>query len=539
MSLKKRVLSKTLLVSLVSILVFGIVVFIFLGKIPGAQTPEELNRSLFVLAGFTALILLAALLLMVFFSARVAAGISASLLTLNEGLTEISNGNLDRKLDIKTGDELEQLASSFNDMTKKLQTHITKIAHTTDEQERIAAELRVARRIQTSMLPNEFPPFSGRNNEFDLYAEIFPAKDVGGDFYDFFFIDDDHFVLLISDVSGKGIPAALFMALARTLIRTNLQNVEDTPAVYLSRALETVNHQLSSNNVTDTFVTLWIGVLEISSGTLFFVNAGHNPPLFKKEGGKFEFLASMPDFVLAGMDSTHYHYRQLQLGKGDTIFLYTDGITDTVNQSGASYGKERLQRLLNAQPPTNLRPIFSALRADIENFASEAEQYDDISMIALRFSAPQPVEDLLEEDMNDSGEEARLVLPASIGKVHELSTFIKGKLEHVGCPEKILSQIELAAEEIFVNIAKYAYPDVPNGSCEIKLKISIGTVVTLIFTDRGIPFNPLKRSEPNIKSLLKRQKRGGLGLVIVKKVMDVVEYSYDDGMNRLLLKKCW
>ena len=509
----------------------------------------EMNRNIILLAGFTAFMLLTALLAAFFFSVRFTAAVSGPILALNEGVREVSNGNLNREVCVRTGDELEQLASSFNTMTERLREQILKIAQTTAEQEHIATELRVARRIQISMLPRDFPPYPGRNNDFDLYAEIYPAKEVGGDFYDFFFIDDDHFALSVADVSGKGIPAALFMTLTKTLIRGRLQTGEGSLAAdaeYLTKALETINHQLCGNNIMDMFVTMWFGVLEISSGTLFYFNAGHNPPLLKNNDGKFEYLVSPPDLFLAGKDDTRYHCRKVQLGKGATLFLYTDGITEASDRDGAFYGKERLEEFLNTQSSLNLRPLFSALRTDIEKFSAEAEQFDDITMIALRFSPPVV-----------KGE-ARLILAADIKNVGKLSGFITENLKDSGCPEKVQEQIELAAEEIFVNIARYSYIDgsrdhpetdilkgIFHGTCEIAITVNSGiqkstggTEMTLSFTDSGLPFNPLEHTEPDINAHLEDRKEGGLGILIVKRFMDVVEYRYD-GMNRLLLKKGW
>ena len=235
-----------------------------------------MDRYIVFLAGFIGVVLLLSLLAIALLSVKFTAAITSPILALNEGVKEASRGNLDRAVQIKTGDELEQLAASFNTMTIHLKSHIAEIARATAEKERIAVELDVATQVQTSMLPSEFPPFPNRKNEFDLYATVHPAKEVGGDFYDFFFIDDDHFAVIMADVSGKGIPAALFMAIARTLIRNYLQN-GTAPAP----ALENTNRQLCQNNLANMFVTAWLGVLEISSGRLSYINAGHNPPLLK------------------------------------------------------------------------------------------------------------------------------------------------------------------------------------------------------------------------------------------------------------------
>jgi len=343
------------------------------------NTKAEMDRYIFLSAGVIALLLAVTLLGIAVFAIRFTHSITGPILALNDGVREVAGGNLERAVTVKTGDELEQLASSFNMMTGQLRRHIEEIARAAAERQRIDTELDVATHIQMSMLPVAFPPFRDRQNNFDLYARVYPAREVGGDFYDFFFIDDDHFAMVAADVSGKGIPAALFMAIAKTIIKNRLQSGED-----IELALEDINRQLCDNNIMDMFVTAWICVLEISSGGLVYINAGHNPPLVMRRGKGFDFLVSPPDLVLAGMDDTRYHRRLMQLEPGDILFLYTDGIVEAENAKGEFYGKDRLRAFLDANADKPLREMIDIFREDIAAFAGGAEQSDDITMLALR-----------------------------------------------------------------------------------------------------------------------------------------------------------
>jgi sigma-B regulation protein RsbU (phosphoserine phosphatase) len=484
------------------------------------EAKTGMDRRILYMAGFMAAALAATLFAIAVFSVRFTAAITRPILALNEGVREVSGGNLEREVRVTSGDELEQLALSFNAMTGRLREHIARIALATAEQQRISTELDVAKRIQMSILPGDFPPFQGRKNEFDLLARIHPAREVGGDFYDFFFIDDDHFVFLVADVSGKGVPAALFMAVTKTLIKSHLQSAGE-----IDLALEQINRQLCGNNITDMFVTLWLGELELSSRRLSYVNAGHNPPLLAREGGGFGFLKSVPDLVLAGMEDTVYRKKEIILNPGDTLFLYTDGITEAENTLGEFYGKERLHDFLDSHHSLSLAELLPALSAGLETFSSGAEQSDDITMLALRLCPAKR-------------DKVSLRLRADAAELEKLLDFIGSKLEAAACPEKIRGQIELAAEELFVNIARYSGAEELDLSWE--LEINGGSVSAgLCFSDRGAPFNPLEKPDPDITLPLEEREAGGLGILIVKRTMDSIEYTYENGMNRLLIKKSW
>ena len=280
---------------------------------------------------------------------------------------------------IRTGDEVELLADSFRKMEEDMISYIREFMKATAEKERIGAELNVGTQIQADMLPRIFPAFPERQ-EFEVYATMNPAKEVGGDFYDFFLVDDDHLAMVIADVSGKGVPAALFMVIAKTLIKNHAQNRETPGEVFTQ-----TNAQLCEGNDAGLFVTAWMGVLEISTGKFVYVNAGHNPPLLKRAGGQYEWLKSRPGFVLAGMEGIRYRENTLELMPGDTLYLYTDGVTEATSSAQELYGEERLQAALNEASELPVSQLLPRIKNCIDTFVGDAEQFDDITMLGLQY----------------------------------------------------------------------------------------------------------------------------------------------------------
>ena len=216
--------------------------------------------------------------------------------------------------------------------------------------------------------------------EFSLYASMTPAKGVGGDFYDFFLTDEDHLVVLIADVSGKGVPASLFMVVAKTLLQSRIEGSST-----LAEAVSAVNERLCTVNKNGMFVTAWIGVLELSTGLLTYVNAGHNPPLFGNGKKGYEYLKERSGFVLAGMEGMAYQQKTLQLVSGDALFLYTDGVTEANDEQGSLYGESRLLALLNSHAQEKTQQLAETVWKDVQDFQGEAEQFDDITMLALYY----------------------------------------------------------------------------------------------------------------------------------------------------------
>lgn len=301
------------------------------------------------------------------------------------GVRRVSTGEEEHsaisQLNIRTGDEIQALSEAIKTMELEINEYIQDLTTVTAEKERIGAELNVATQIQADMLPRIFPAFPERE-EFDVYATMNPAKEVGGDFYDFFLVDDDHLAVVIADVSGKGVPAALFMVIAKTLIKNHAQNQEAPGTVFTQ-----TNEQLCEGNDAGLFVTGWMGVLEISTGKFVYVNAGHNPPLLKRAGGTFEWLKSRPGFVLAGMEGVRYRENTLQLEPGDRLYLYTDGVTEATNSREELFGDERLQNALNEYMDLPVEQFLPKIKECIDAFVGGADQFDDITMLALDYQS--------------------------------------------------------------------------------------------------------------------------------------------------------
>ncbi len=250
------------------------------------------------------------------------------------------------------------------------------------ERERISSELSLATRIQADMLPNIFPAFPDRQ-DFDIYASMDPAKEVGGDFYDFFFVDDDHLCMVMADVSGKGVPAALFMMASKIIIANNAK-MGKSPA----QILTDTNASICSNNRQEMFVTVWLGTLELSTGRLIAANAGHEYPVLKKADGRFELLRDRHGFVLGGMAGVKYKEYELMLEPGAKLFLYTDGIPEATDAAGTMFGTERMLAVLNSEPDLAPEQILRKVRAAVNGFVRDAEQFDDLTMLCMEYIGP-------------------------------------------------------------------------------------------------------------------------------------------------------
>lgn len=287
--------------------------------------------------------------------------------------------------DIKTRDEIEELAISIQNMEKDIVSYIDDIRNITAEKERIGAELQVATKIQADMLPNVYPPFPDRK-EFDIYATMTPAKEVGGDFYDFFLIDDDHIAMVMADVSGKGVPAALFMVITKTLIK-NRSMLGDKLST--AEILRDVNNQLCEGNDTEMFVTVWLCILEISTGKAVVSNAGHEHPAIKSSDGSYSLKTYKHSAAIATMEDIRIEEHEYQLQPGDSIFVYTDGVAEATNADEELYGTERLIEALNRQPDADAEMILANVKSDLDRFVGDAPQFDDITMLSFRYFGKQ------------------------------------------------------------------------------------------------------------------------------------------------------
>ena len=281
--------------------------------------------------------------------------------------------------DYRTGDEVEALADSFAKLSAKTLQYVDEITKVTAEKERIGAELDMATAIQASQLPRLFPAYPERD-EFDLYASMDPAKEVGGDFYDFFLVDDDHIALVMADVSGKGVPAALFMMVSRVLIKSHLQNGESP-----SEALSNVNDQLCESNDAEFFVTVWAAVVQISTGKGVAVNAGHEHPVLCRAGNSYELVVYRHSPGLGIMEGIPFREHEFTLNPGDSVFVYTDGVPEATDANNELFGNDRMLEALNTNTNASPKEVLDNVRAGVDAFVGEAEQFDDLTMLCFRY----------------------------------------------------------------------------------------------------------------------------------------------------------
>lgn len=303
-----------------------------------------------------------------------------------DNATDFVNTNLDENLgqivamniDVKTGDEIEILAEAFNKMTSDIIRYINELTSVTSERERIETELRIATLIQEGMLPRNFE-YPDRN-EFTLYASMRAAKDVGGDFYDFFFVDDDHFCITIGDVSGKGVPAALFMAMAKATVKDLVLR-----RLPVDEVMTEANVNLCRNNEQGMFVTLLIAIINVKTGVFQWCDAGHDPAIIWKKDGSVELLTGKKGFVCAGMETAKYKMNESKIEKGDIIYLYTDGIPEANNTKSEFYGLDRLTALVASKEKHDIKSLCADILADVDQFADTEPQFDDITMLGFKF----------------------------------------------------------------------------------------------------------------------------------------------------------
>lgn len=344
--------------------------------VPEDELFGELHILTFKLAliGLIGFILL--FLIIIFISTKMTRPIS----TLADKTLEIARGNLDIELPVSnSNDEIEDLTSSFENMRSALKEYINDLKETTAIKERIESELRIAHTIQMSFLPKRFPPFPEKT-EFDIYATLIPAKEVGGDLYDFFMLDDSHLFFSIGDVSGKGVPAALFMAVSKTLMK-GIAGDNIPP----SDILEQTNRELCIDNDTMMFCTVFCGILNFSTGELVYSNAGHNPPVIIASGGTPEWLDVSPEIMLGVMEDAGYRTQMTILKPGDSLILYTDGVTEAMNHEDKLYSNDRLIRTLEAEKSDCAQKIVENILLSVREFVGSVAQSDDITVLALTF----------------------------------------------------------------------------------------------------------------------------------------------------------
>lgn len=343
------------------------------------QVASTVNSSIRIIIENCLVLFAVIILIITYFVGKLAGKITDPLKHLEKDVLEISRGNFDQRTQVSTDDEIGSLARAFNRMTESLQRYIVELKDATVREERIASELSVATTIQADMLPSTFPAFPDRK-EFDIYASMTPAKEVGGDFYDFFLIDDDHLALVIADVSGKGVPAALFMVIAKTLIK-NRAMMGGTP----SEILGYVNNQLIEGNEAEMFVTTWLCIIELSTGKCTASNAGHEYPAIRRADGKFQLFKQKHSPALALFEDVKFMQYEFELAPGDCIYVYTDGVAEATSADNTLFGTDRMLDALNIAPDSSPERLLEAVKNGIDGFVADAPQFDDITMLCLHY----------------------------------------------------------------------------------------------------------------------------------------------------------
>jgi sigma-B regulation protein RsbU (phosphoserine phosphatase) len=413
-----------------------------------------------------------------------------------------------------------ELMSEVRARNEELRESLQMLRRTTSDKHRMESELNVGRDIQMSMIPQKFPPFPDRG-EISVWATLVPAREVGGDLYDFFFLDRTHLCVCVGDVSGKGVPSALFMAVTRTLVKSLSKS-----SLSAATVMTQVNDELAQNNDSCMFVTLFLAYLDVSTGEMTYTNAGHNPPYLRRRDGTCERLDRRHGPVAGAMEGLAYRQDNVKLEAGDVLLLYTDGVTEAQNEAEQLYSEERLATLLAELPYDTTENLVGAVLEDVRDFEDGAQQADDITIVAVEYDGTEGVGIEVEE----------IRVPVSVAGLTQAQARVEQFCEARELSVKVISRLAVALDEVLNNIISYAFPDGPTGEIVVHLEHrDSGLVVTI--EDEGVPFNPLTRPTPDTEADLEDRQIGGLGIHLVVKMMDEVHYERQGGRNVLTLKK--
>ena len=392
-----------------------------------------------------------------------------------------------------------------------------KLAATKKAKERIDSELRIASNIQMQMLPEQ--TLSAKRDDIDIYGSLMPAREVGGDLYDYF-IRDEKLFFCIGDVSGKGVPAAMHMAGTHAWFRA-VSNHQRNPA----RIMQTINETLCERNETNMFITLFIGILDLPTGHLCYCNAGHDAPITLNEDYATA-LDVKPNLPVGVFDDFSYEMQEAELASGATIFLYTDGLTEAMNKQHKLFGEDRIMSLLNKADTLTPRQLLEMMNSEVLSFVGDMEQSDDLTMLAIRYT-PKQFESTFAEE---------LTMKNDVHEVTRFSSFMKSVIERLDIEKSLGRQLRLAVEEAVVNVINYAYPDDTEGDVTVKI-MSDGETLQCQIIDSGIPFDPTTKEKADITLSAAERQVGGLGILLVRELMDSINYERKDEQNVLTLTK--
>lgn len=425
------------------------------------------------------------------------------LLNLSQIALQYGNGDFSAELpERKSSDEIGIMTTAFHNMRDNLLEHIEMVKAAAADMQKNESELTIARNIQKSVLPVDFPA----HPVFEVCASMESSLKVGGDFYDFFFINKDKFAVVVADVSGKGIPAALYMMTAKTLIKNTVKSGKN-----IADAFASVNNDLCNGNQTNMFVTAFLAVLNLKTGVLEYVNAGHNPPFYYDNNG-YHLMPVTRNIVLGGMENMLYKAESLQMKAGERLFLYTDGVTEAENKNHQFYGENRLEKVLSQDLQSPHHTLVS-IRNDIADFALGAKQSDDITMLELLYIGD---EDYL------------LATKAEIASIDTVLKKVSADMKSKKIPANVQSKVMVACEEIISNIVQYAYLD--GGMLRLRSSVENGSYI-LRFIDNGRAYNLLEHDNPEVDGSAESRNIGGLGIFLVRQMMDDVSYERTNNRN--------
>jgi sigma-B regulation protein RsbU (phosphoserine phosphatase) len=428
---------------------------------------------------------------------------------------------IDRLQEIVQKKGRDELMAEVQARNLELQESLENLRRTTSAKERMESELNIGQEIQMSMLPLEFPPFPNRH-EFAIFAKLIPAREVGGDFYDFFFIDDDHLCVCVGDVAGKGVPSALFMAVTRTLIKATAKD-DGSPASILTR----VNDELSERNESCMFVTVFVAILNVDTGLFRYTNAGHNPPYIRHADGTTTRLAERHGPVIGGMDGLTYTQDEVVLAEDDLLIMYTDGVTEAMSPTEQLYSEKRLAELIDQGTLSTVEDAVHVLLKDIDDHAAGAEQSDDITVLAVRYQGP---------DTDVSEHAFDITVPNQLTSIDVVNDRFNAFAADVGMTDEIRRRINMVFDELLNNVISYGFDDEREHAIDVHVGLERQRLVIEIMDD-GRPFNPFSQETPDTTLPLEARSIGGLGIHLVQTVMDDVTYERRIDKNLVRLVK--
>ena len=435
----------------------------------------------------------------------------------------IANGNLETPLpEINTEDELLQLRNSFEHMQHSLRQHISELQSTTASKERLQSELKIAHDIQMGMIPTSFP----QREDLDLFASMTPAKEVGGDLYDFI-IEGDQLFFIIGDVAGKGVPASLYMAVTRTLFRNLASNYQS-----VANIVREMNHAIATTNDSYIFVTVFVGVLDMKTHYLTYCNAAHNAPVLITTEGECCLLEVEANLPIGVEDRYQYEEQRMDFPPGSALLLYTDGLTEAMyfasDGSRSLFGEHRVLHDVEKNNKASAIEVIDFLKQHVTVFADGTEQSDDLTMLFVRHGTAQET---------GTAPSRRLIMKNEISEVGRMRNFFFSICREHGIDDDTAKTLNLALEEWVANVINYAYPKGIRGHVEMTADVN-DNVLTVVVKDHGVAFDPTQHTAVDIEAGLEDRAIGGLGIHLVRTIMDTMEYQRTaDGYNRLVLTK--